>query len=58
VAQARPDVENQVGTKEPRDKESFLKIIMIEAKRQLYPGCTKIFKVLICGKASAYEAII
>ena len=41
AAQARPDVENQVGTEEPRDKESFLKIVMREAKRQLYPGCTK-----------------
>lgn len=41
AAQARPDVENQVGAEEPRDKESFLNIVMREAKRQLYPGCTK-----------------
>jgi hypothetical protein len=41
AAQARPDVENQVGSEEPCDKESFLKIVMREAKRQLYPGCTK-----------------
>nr|CAH67329.1 OSIGBa0102I15.9 [Oryza sativa] len=41
AAQARPDVENQVGAEEPRDKESFLNIVLREAKRQLYPGCTK-----------------
>jgi hypothetical protein len=33
VAQARPDVENQVSTEEPHDKESFWKIVMREAKR-------------------------
>ena len=41
AAQARLDVENEVGTEEPLDKESFLKIVMREAKHQLYPGCTK-----------------
>jgi hypothetical protein len=34
-------VENQVGAEEPCDKESFLNIVMREAKRQLYPSCTK-----------------
>jgi len=41
AAQARLDVENEVGAKEPCDKESFLKTVMREAKRQLYPGCSK-----------------
>ncbi|XP_039776646.1 uncharacterized protein LOC120644152 isoform X1 [Panicum virgatum] len=41
AAPARPDVENQVGAEQPRDRESFLKIVMREVKRQLYPGCTK-----------------
>jgi len=41
AAQARPDVENEVGAEEPCDKESFLKTVMREAKRQLYPGCSK-----------------
>jgi len=30
--QARPDVENQVGAEEPHDKESFLEIVMRDAK--------------------------
>jgi hypothetical protein len=42
--QARPDVENQVGAEEPCDKESFLNIVMREAKRQLYLGCTKFLR--------------
>ncbi|RLN11273.1 hypothetical protein C2845_PM09G12070 [Panicum miliaceum] len=33
--------ENQDEDAEPNDKESFLKIVIKEAKRQLYPGCTK-----------------
>jgi hypothetical protein len=41
AAQAKPDVENQVGAEEPRDKGSFLKIVMREEKHQLSPGCTK-----------------
>jgi len=39
--QARDDGENQHGDTEPHHQESFLKIIMKEANRQLYPGCTK-----------------
>ena len=39
--QARDDRENQDGDTEPHHQESFLKIVMREAKRQLYSGCTK-----------------
>ena len=41
VEQERQDEEDLDGDAEPHDKESFLKIVMKEAKRQLYPGCTK-----------------
>ena len=42
--EARQDEENEDGDAEPHDKDSFLKIVMKEAKRQLYPGCTKFSK--------------
>jgi hypothetical protein len=35
------DGEDPYGDAEPHDKESFFKIVMKEAKHQLYPGCTK-----------------
>ena len=53
--QARDDGENQNGDTEPHHQESFLKIVMREAKRQLYH---QIFKILFYGTASSYEITI
>ena len=39
VVEAR--AENQDSDPKPHDKDSFLKIAMREAKRRLYPGCSK-----------------
>jgi hypothetical protein len=35
------DAENEDAATDPHDSESFFKIVMREAKRQLYPGCSK-----------------
>lgn len=59
----RQDVENQDGDgdgdAEPHDKDSFLKVVMKEAKRQLYPGCTKFsrfsFVVMLVHMKSLYR---
>jgi ssDNA-binding Zn-finger/Zn-ribbon topoisomerase 1 len=57
----RQDAENQDGDgdAEPHDKDTFLKVVMKEAKRQLYPGCTKIsrfsFVVMLLHMKSLYR---
>jgi hypothetical protein len=39
--EGRKDAENEDAATDPHDSESFFKIVMREAKRQLYPGCSK-----------------
>jgi hypothetical protein len=57
----RQDAENQDGDgdAEPHDKDTFLKVVMKEAKRQLYPGCTKFsrfsFVVMLLHMKSLYR---
>jgi hypothetical protein len=38
------DAENEDAATDPHDSESFFKIVMREAKRQLYPGCSKFLR--------------
>jgi hypothetical protein len=57
----RQDAENQDGDgdAEPHDKDTFLKVVMKEAKRQLYPGCTEFsrfsFVVMLLHMKSLYR---
>jgi hypothetical protein len=46
------DGENEDGNRdaEPSDNESFFKVVMKEAKRRLYPGCTKFSKLTFVVK--------
>jgi hypothetical protein len=41
TVEGRKDAENEDAATNPHDTESFFKIVMREAKRQLYPGCSK-----------------
>jgi hypothetical protein len=41
AVEGRKDAENEDATTDPHDSESFFKIDMREANRQIYPGCSK-----------------